>query len=365
MRAHRSLGRGLGRTLALASVLGMIVFAIIVALGIMFHEAYDPTPDDPPIETIEEVALAFALALPFGVGFALLINRALTRATTTRLDHVIASSRRLTAERLDDRLPVGEANDALDQLSSALNAVLDRIASGVAAQREFAADASHELRTPIAVMSTQLAVACQQPRDPAHWERVARDVLAELRRMNDVIGKLLMLARAGDASLHPARADLRASAASAVERAAAIAGPRAVTVELAPGPAVYAEIDADAIAIVIDNLIRNAIDHSPAGESVVVCVEAGPRLRVEDRGPGIPAELRERIFQPFARGVHQRSDRAVGTGTGLGLAICKRIVAAHAGSISAEDREGGGARFVVTLEAPAAQTPGENARISP
>lgn len=354
MASQRTLGRGLGRALTLASVLGMIVFAAIVALGIMFHEAYDTTPDDPPLETIEEVSLAFALALPFGVGFSLLINRRLTRATTLRLDQVVATSKRLTAERLAERLPVGGTQDALDQLSAALNAVLDRIESGVSAQRQFAADASHELRTPLAVISTQLEVACQVSRDAQHWEHVAHEVLAETRRMTQLVEKLLMLARAGDGSLHQTRTDLRTIAASTVEHAAGIAAEREVSVELAPGAAVDAEIDAEAIAIVIDNLLRNAIEHSPRREVVRVRVEPGPRLYVEDRGPGVPSELRERIFQPFARGGQRRTDRAVGTGTGLGLAICKRIVAGHQGSIAVEDREGGGARFVVSLPADAA-----------
>jgi two-component system OmpR family sensor kinase len=349
--AERTLGRGLGRALALASVLGMLVFAVVVAIAIYAHEVYDPTPEDPPLEITEEVAVAFAVALPFGVGLSLMINRALTHATTERLDAVIASTQRMTAERLDERLPVGKQEDALDHMSRALNDVLDRIESGVSAQRQFAADASHELRTPMAVMSTNLEVARRKPRDVAHWERVADDVLAEMRRMNLLVDKLLMLARTGEAGLHHAPTDLRGLAEVAVDRAQLLAKERGVTVELAGGPEVKAELDAEAVTIVIDNLLRNAIDHTPKGEHIIVRVESGPRLLVEDRGPGVPADQRERIFQPFARGTQQKTDRAVGTGVGLGLAICRRIVAGHHGSIAVEDREGGGSRFVVTLPA--------------
>jgi two-component system OmpR family sensor kinase len=346
-----TLGRGLGRALALASVLGMSVFAVVVGIAIYVHEIYDPTPEDPPLEIVEEVAVAFAVALPFGVGLSLMINRVLTHATTERLDAMIESTHRMTAERLDERLPVGKAEDALDQMSAALNDVLERIEKGVAAQRQFAADASHELRTPLAVMSTNLEVARRKPREVAHWEKVADGVLAEIKRMNLLVDKLLVLARTGDAGLHHAPTDLRALAAVAVDRATNLASERGVVVELAPGAEVQAELDADAVAIVIDNLLRNAIDHSPKGEHIVVRVDGGPRLLVEDRGPGVPAEQRERIFQPFARGTAAKTDRAVGTGVGLGLAICKRIVAGHHGSIFVEDREGGGARFVVTLPA--------------
>ena len=351
MAAERTLGGGLGRALALASVLGMLVFAVVVGIAIYAHEIYDPTPEDPPLEIVEEVAVAFAVALPFGVGLSLMINRALTHATTERLDAVIDGTKRMTAERLDERLPVGNAHDALDQMSEAINDVLDRIESGVSAQRQFAADASHELRTPLAVMSTNLEVARRKPREVAHWERVADDVLGEMRRMNVLVDKLLVLARTGEAGLHHAPTDLRGLAEVAVDRAQNLAKERGVAIELSDGPEVQAELDADAVTIVIDNLLRNALDHSPKGESIVVRVEAGPRLLVEDRGPGVPAEQRERIFQPFARGTQQRTDRAVGPGVGLGLAICKRIVAGHHGSIFVEDREGGGSRFVVTLPA--------------
>ena len=351
MATQRTLGGGLGRALALASVLGMFVFAIVVGVAIYVHEVYDPTPEDPPIEITEEVLVAFAVALPFGVGLSLMINRALTHATTERLDAVVESTKRMTAERLDERLPVGKQDDALDQMSAALNEVLDRIESGVSAQRQFAADASHELRTPLAVMSTNLEVARRKPRDVRHWEKVADDVLAELRRMNLLVDKLLVLARTGEAGLHHAPTDLRALAEIGVDRAQNLAKERGVHVELAAGPEVKAELDADAVAIVIDNLLRNAIDHTPKGERIVVRVEPGPRLLVEDRGPGVPADQRERIFQPFARGTQRQADRAVGTGVGLGLAICKRIVAGHHGSIAVEDREGGGSRFVVTLPA--------------
>jgi signal transduction histidine kinase len=100
---------------------------------------------------------------------------------------------------------------------------------------------------------------------------------------------------------------------------------------------------------VVDNLIRNAIDHSPKGGRVTLALGPNARITVDDNGPGIPPDQRTRIFEPFARGVHRNTDRAAGTGTGLGLAICKRIVDGHRGTIRVEDRPGGGSRFVVEL----------------
>jgi signal transduction histidine kinase len=353
MSTPATLGRGLGRAFALATIFGMAIFGTAMGLMIYFTEVGERCTaagqiEDPPLEIVEQTALAFAFALPFGIAIALRINRSLTHETTERLDEMIASASQMTGERLADRLPVSAANDPLDQLAIALNGVLQRIETGVRAQAQFAADASHELRTPLAVISTNLEVARRKERASSHWEHVADDTLAEVRRMNVLVDKLLELARAGNAGLKHEPADLRQLAAAAIARADALTAQLGVALELAPGDDVVIEVDVDAIAIVLDNLIRNALDHTPKGTAVTVTVGPGRRFAVEDRGPGVPPEARVRIFEPFARGV-QRMDRSTGPGLGLGLAICKRIVDGHRGTIRVEDRPGGGSRFVVEL----------------
>lgn len=354
MSSPATLGRGLVRSLALATIVGMFLFGAVIFAVIYISELGETCQrigeiEDPPAEIAEQCLMALAFALPLGLGLSVLLGRTLTRSTTQRLDQVISSAAGMTGERLEDRLPISPANDPLDKLADALNGVLARIERGVAAQRQFAADASHELRTPLTVISTNLDVARRKPREPAHWEHVADDTLAEVRRMTLLVDKLLVLSRAGAAGLAHARTDLRQLVASVGERLQAIARERSITIDVQPGNPIHAEIDADAIGIVVDNLLRNAIDHSPAGERVNVTLGPGPRITVDDRGPGIPADQRQRIFEPFARGMHTNTDRAAGTGIGLGLAICKRIVDGHRGQIRVEDRPGGGARFVVEL----------------
>lgn len=352
MTAPATLGKGLGRSFALATVIGMFVFAVIQALVIYVSEIGEECApgvlEDPPAEIVEQCTLALAMSAPFGVVLSVLLGRRLTKPTTARLDEVIASAKRMTGERLDERLPVSATHDPLDRLSVALNDVLARVQRGVAAQQAFAADASHELRTPLAVISANLEVARRKPRDAAHWERVADGTLAEVHRMHNLVDKLLQLSRAGAAGLHQERTDLRNLAAAAAERATMVGRARQITVELAPSPESFADVDPDAMGIVVDNLVRNAIDHSPVGGTVSVRV--APRtIVVEDRGPGVPVELRARIFEPFARG--RATDRTAGPGLGLGLAICRRIVDGHRGSIVVDDRDGGGARFTVKLPA--------------
>ena len=354
MTTPATLGGGLGRSFALATVIGMVVFAVIQAVVIyvteLGEECAPGVPEDPPTEIIEQCSIALAISAPFGVALSVMLGRRLTAPTTVRLDEVIQSAKRMTGERLDERLPVSQSHDPLDRLSVALNDVLARVQRGVAAQQQFAADASHELRTPLAVISANLEVARRKPRDAAHWEHVADGTLAEVHRMHVLVDKLLQLSRAGAAGLHRERADLRVLAATAVERSSLLAKVRGVAVELTPGAVTHGEVDPDAIAIVLDNLIRNAIDHAPPGTAVTVGVAPGPAIFVEDRGPGVAPEIRSRIFEPFARG--RATDRAVGTGLGLGLAICRRIVDGHRGRIEVEDRADGGARFVVHLPLP-------------
>jgi signal transduction histidine kinase len=359
VKARASVGGDLVRSLVIAAIAGMLVFGIVDSLVIYLTEDGETCQavgaiEDPPAEIIEQAAIALAFAAPCALALSVLLGRRLTHGTTDRLDEVIRAAAKIRGERLAQRLPIGEHDDALDRVATAFNAMLERVERGVAAQVQFASDASHELRTPLAVMSTRFEVARRKPRDVAYWEHAADETLGELRRMNGLVDKLLVLSRAGNAGLSHERSDLRALASAAADRIASVARDRDVRIEVRPGPAVDAEVDPNAIAIVLDNLLRNAIEHAPVATAIEVGVEAGasPRVVVEDRGPGVASDKRERIFEPFARGGASETDRAPGSGFGLGLAICKRIVAGHNGTIGVEERAGGGARFVVVLPAP-------------
>jgi two-component system OmpR family sensor kinase len=351
-----ALGRGLGRSLALATILGMLIFGVAMGLMIYFTEVGETCDvageiEDPPLEIIKQTSLAFAFAVPLGLTLAVVIARSLTHRTTERLDVVISSASSMTGERLDDRLPVSTSHDALDKLSDAINGVLARIERGVQAQAQFAADASHELRTPLTVITTNLEVARRKARDPSHWEHVADDALGEVKRMAVIVEKLLELSRAGAAGLTHTPIDLRKLATAALGRVSPLAVERGVTVVLAPGAPLTVEVDVDALGIVLDNLLRNALDHSPTDSTVTITVQGRteqPRIVVADQGPGVVPELRERIFEPFAR-ASTAIDRAPGPGLGLGLAICRRIVTGHRGTILCSDAPGGGAAFTIEL----------------
>ena len=216
-------------------------------------------------------------------------------------------------------------------------------------QREFAADASHELRTPLAVVRAS-AEHLARHRDKAVGEvgSAVDDITAEVDHLTALVEDLLLLARSDSGAVELAREplDLADVAADATGALAGLAAASEVRIALDPVPT---EVVGDPARLrqLVMILVDNAIRHGPIGGTVGVTVRTEGReavLTVDDDGPGIPQHDRERIFDRFWRG----SDARPG-GTGLGLAIGAWVVEGHSGSIAAEERAGGGSRFVVRL----------------
>jgi signal transduction histidine kinase len=226
------------------------------------------------------------------------------------------------------------------------------IRKGFEEQRRFVADASHELRTPAALIRANAEVLEREALVAGDGRALLADIIGEADRLGSLVGDLLHLAAWDQTrlSVAPGSLDAASLAADTVRGATAFAGERDVRLELdAPAP-VPATVDRDRLAQLLLILVDNAIDHSPAGETVTVRVRrAGGSavIDVDDRGPGIPPAERERIFEPFTR--LSGTTRHGSGGTGLGLAIARRIVDAHGGTIRADAPAGGGARFTVTL----------------
>ncbi len=232
------------------------------------------------------------------------------------------------------------------------------------AQRRFVADASHELRTPAALIRANAEVLEREALVTGDGDALLTDIIGEADRLGGLVGELLQLAAWDETRLtvEPVRLDAAALAADTVRGATALAAERSVRLEMdAPMP-VPATVDRYRLVQLLLILIDNAIDHSPPGETVTVRVrgvDGNAVIEVDDRGPGIPPAERERIFEPFTR--LSGTTRHGSGGTGLGLAIARRIVDAHGGTIRADSPAGGGARFSVTLPGVAGQTPAANA----
>ena len=280
---------------------------------------------------------------------------------------------------LDRRLPEPATVDELGRLARTLNGMLDRLERGVQAQRAFVASASHDLRSPLAALRTELELADHPGADAASMREALRAAHADAVRLGDLATALLELATTETDGRALARVPVRVAELldAVVARAAPLAGERGMRVQVATGEDVV-EVDRVRLEQALGNLLANAIRYGPDGAMVELHAEvrdgsdehahpAGRRqagrggtargpggrallVEVLDRGPGLPDEVREHLFEPFRRGPN-----ATGPGVGLGLATAAAAVRAHHGTIGAEPRVGGGTRFWLRVPLPRAE----------
>ena len=236
--------------------------------------------------------------------------------------------------RTDIRLPLDEIPGEVRPLVAAVNKALDRLDEGFRVQREFTADAAHELRTPLSILRTRVETLD----DP----RVAKALHMDIEAMSRVVGQLLDIAELEAFSIDPAEvADLQAACAEVAEFIAPLAleQDREIALLGATAP-VWVRGNAEMMKRAIRNLAENAIRHTPKDTVVEFVVEDNGTVTVQDRGPGISVEERALIFQRF-----WRRDRNQQGGTGLGLSIVQRIAELHGATIDVQNRVRGGAQF--------------------
>jgi two-component system, OmpR family, sensor kinase len=289
------------------------------------------------------VAGIAAAALALGLALAWLVASSLARPPRQPAE----TARRLGGGDLDARAELDGPVEQRD-VAAAFNDMADRLGRVLQAQREFVANASHQLRTPLTGLRLRLEAASLKAADPA----VARDLEAaerEAERLAALLAALLTLAREGGEAAAPQPVSLADAAERARERWGAEAEREGLELRLAAGGDVYAGASTEDVAIVLDNLLENALRYSPpGGDATIAWVERDGRavLAVLDRGPGLGEDEAERVWERFARGSAARSGVA---GTGLGLTIVRTLARRWGGDAHAFAREGGGARFEVTL----------------
>ncbi len=305
------------------------------------------------------------LAIPVALTVSVLAGYLLARQSLAPVDSMVQRASRISAANLEARLPVANEHDELGRLATVVNALLARVDDAFRRQKLFVAEASHELRTPIAIVRGEADVTLQRSNRSADEYRESLTVIRdESVRLTSIVNDLFLLASADAGAPLPANeyVDIAEMVHNAVRSVRSLADENGVQISLRVG-----EHDRPPIVIgdyallrrVVLNLLDNAIKHVPATNNEgridiavhVICESAV--VTIADNGPGIPSELRDRVFDRFVRGHH--STKSVydsqapvkSSGAGLGLAIAGAIVAVHRGQISLDETETGAAFRVV------------------
>jgi signal transduction histidine kinase len=314
------------------------------------------SPLDGVRRSVSALEGTLAVGLPFLVGLVAVLAWAVTGRALRPVEAMRAEVEAISGGTLHRRVPDPGSGDEVSRLARTMNAMLDRLEGASTRQRQFVSDASHELRSPVAAIRTQLEVALAEP--DADWPVVARKALGEEARLETLVSDLLLLASTDEQrELHGA-VDVDVAALAREEAAR----PRrlAVSVDVAlvdgatDGGGCHVVGRPDQLTRVVANLLDNACRHAQTGVRVSVARDNGDvRLLVDDDGPGIPAEDRDRVFERFTR-LDPSRVRAEQGSAGLGLALVHAVVERHHGTVCVDEAPNGGARLQVTL--PAAPT---------
>jgi signal transduction histidine kinase len=297
-------------------------------------------------DNLTRLQIELAVGLPLVLALVALISWQVVGRALGPVESIRAQVAEIGGSgRIDRRIPEPAGHDEVWRLARTMNEMLQRLQGAAERQRRFVADASHELRSPLASLRTQLEVNRDYPH---RGDGGVDDQLAEVERMEHLVGDLLLLAKAGERRLAVSShtVDLRAVVVDEVERA----GPRArVRLDTSGVTAATVHGDREGLSRVVRNLLDNATRYARERVELSLTERDGRvELSVADDGPGVPAAARERVFERFAR-LDEGRARDAG-GTGLGLAIVREVVVAHGGSVKIDG--GPGARFVITLPRP-------------
>ena len=310
-------------------------------------------PTDEELEALREVLL---YVVPIALGVAGLGGWFLAHRSLSPVVAMADRARRMGAEDLSARLPVANPGDELGRLASTFNELLGRLEASISQQRQFMADASHELRTPVTTARTAASVALQQPHRDEHEYRDAMLIVEQqTARLSRIVEDMFTLARA-DAGNYPVRRDavyLDELMDEVVRAARVVASTKGIDIDLAidSSPAALTG-DEELIRRLVGNLLDNAIRHSPRGTTVRVELRAtghGYSVSVSDSGPGIPAESQPYIFERFYRVDRARSRAVADGGAGLGLALARWVSRVHGGDLVLTRSSDSGCTFTAVL----------------
>ena len=305
-------------------------------------------------KTRRRFLLVMTAVLPLGLLLAGGGGWLLARRALKPVDMMTQAAQRISGEHLSERLEETGSGDELDRLAKTLNDMLGRLDDTFHQMRQFSADASHELQTPLTILKGEIEVALRSPRGPQEYQRVLESGLEEIDRISRLVEGLLLLARAdaGVLRLDLRPVELQELLLEIYEQMKVVADNRSVNLQRASLEAVSIRGDREHLRRLLLNLVDNGIKYTPEGGSVTLSLQSAKEwatVRISDTGIGLSKDEQERIFTRFYRAVEARSQRE--GGAGLGLCIALSIAEAHGGKIQVESTPGQGSTFKVLLPA--------------
>ena len=311
-------------------------------------------------DTLASLRSELLIGGPLALLLASLVGYFVAAAALRPVERMRTRADSISDQRLSERLPVPRARDELARLGQTLNAMLARIEQGVARERRFVADASHELRSPLALLRAEVELALEAPRNNEELRGALRSVGEEADRLSQLAEDLLLLARLDEGRLELRREtiELRGLLDDVASRFARRADEAGRSIEV-NAPRIEFSGDRLRLEQALANLLENALRHGAGTIGLQGGLsDAGVAMHVTDEGAGIPADFLPAAFERFSRADQARA----GGGAGLGLAIVKAIVDAHGGSITLTGRPGGGADACITFPAAAVVSQGISSR---
>lgn len=301
---------------------------------------------------LNRIRNAFLLALPgalllVGFGGWVVAGRALRP-----LSLIAETAERVTARGLDQRIPESRESPEAERVIKVLNRMMDRLQASFRQATRFSADASHELKTPLAIMQGELENALQAATPGSSEQQLFTNLLEETQRLKTITQSLLLLAQAdaGQLKLVAAPMDLSAALADMIEDARVLAAGAQLQFEVQIQAGVTLAADRALLHTAVFNLLTNATKYNEPGGRVEIRLRAEGgqiRLTVGNTGPGIPAVEHPKIFERFYRAHHAEQPRA--DGLGLGLSLAREIIRAHGGELTLQESRPGWTCFAVRL----------------
>ncbi len=308
-----------------------------------------------------ELRLLLFISVPLTILAAALGGLFLAKKAFDPIDRIIRTAQSISAEHLDKRLDTGKVDDEVTRLSRTLNDMFDRIEEAFRLQKQFTADASHELKTPLTILLGEMEVALANPRTSEDYVGTLKSAVEEIRRITKIVDELLTIARLESGQLRLQKLPVRLDELllDAVSKTSAYASKRSISISFevrnqsnGDDEEIMIAGDEDKLLSVFINLLDNAVKYSDDNSSIRVVQTTGNNsaiVEISDNGVGITKEDLPHVFDRFYRADKSRSSAGNRSGTGLGLPISKYLIEALGGSISIKSEAGAGTTVTVKL----------------